>query len=249
MRLRVWRRMAGAATLSPPDNEQGVNDMLSKTKMIAAALASAVIAGAAHAASDPAGDFLGTYSGPALADLDIISADARFDGTNFTLTATMNGPITGTPGSLFVWGVNRGAGVDRLNLVSMPALDPTVKWDALAVMATNGDLRVVTLPGPAVSFIPGGTVVNGNTISTSVALASWPSTGFAPTSYTFQLWTRLRANPAMDGTNIEIADFGPRLFASVPEPVSWAMMICGFAVAGTAARRRRRVPYAFSASA
>lgn len=216
--------------------------MLNKTKTIAAILAIVAAAGAARAATDPVGDFLPTYAGTQSANLDIVGVDATFDGTNFKLSATMNGAIGSVPGAIYVWGVNRGAGTARLNAVSTPPLDPTVKWDALAVQSTDGTLRVVTLQlagPPTVSAFAGGVTIDGNTISTTVPLALWPTRGFDPTGYTFQLWSRLRANPAADGTNIEIADFGPRVFASVPEPASWAMMVGGFGFAGTAVRRRR----------
>ncbi|MBS0504020.1 MAG: PEP-CTERM sorting domain-containing protein [Proteobacteria bacterium] len=159
----------------------------------------------------------------------------------------MNGAIGATPGALYVWGVNRGAGTARLNALGTPALDPDVRWDALAVQLTDGTLRIVQFPAagaPVITAIAGGAVINGNTISTSVPLSFWPTRGFDPTSYTFQLWSRLRVNPAADGFNSEIADFGPRIFASVPEPASWALMIAGFGLMGATVRRRTAVRYA-----
>jgi hypothetical protein len=205
---------------------------------IAAALAAPT---AARAVSDPVGDFLGTYSGSQNADLDFTDARARFDGASFNLGLTLAGPVTASPGLLHVWGINRGAGTPRLNILADPDLDPNVRWDALAVLFNDRTLRVVTFPqvgAPTITPIANGVTVDGNNLSVSVPLALLPSRGFDPGSYTFQLWSRLRANPAMDGPNTEIADFGPRLFAAVPEPSSWAMMIAGFALAGAAARRR-----------
>jgi hypothetical protein len=205
---------------------------------IAAALA---VPTAARAVSDPVGDFLGTYSGSQNADLDFTDARARFDGASFNLGLTLAGPVTASPGLLHVWGINRGAGTPRLNILADPDLDPNVRWDALAVLFNDRTLRVVTFPqvgAPTITPIANGVTVDGNNLSVSVPLALLPSRGFDPGSYTFQLWSRLRANPAMDGPNTEIADFGPRLFAAVPEPSSWAMMIAGFALAGAAARRR-----------
>ncbi|HEV2570005.1 PEPxxWA-CTERM sorting domain-containing protein [Sphingomonas sp.] len=208
----------------------------------AAALALALLgAGSASAATDPLGDFLGTYTGSLSANLDFVSADARFTGTHFNLSLKTAGAIGGLPGSLYVIGINRGAGTPRLNVLSDPDLDPSVRWDSLAVLLPDGTLRVVTFPpagAPTITPIFGGAVVNGDTISASVPVALLPTRGFAASSYTFQAWSRLRVNPAADGLNSEIADFGPRIFAAVPEPASWAMMIAGFGLAGWSARRR-----------
>jgi len=221
--------------------------MLYKTKAIAALLAGAAIAGGAQAATDPAGDFLATFTGAQAANLDFTSAEARFDGTKFDLKLTLAGSAATAPaGQLWVWGVNRGAGTPRLNELFDPDIEP-VKWDALAVLAPNGGLSVVALQPagpPAFTFVPGGAVINGNSITASVPLSLWGSRGYAPTSYTFQLWSRLRVNPLVDGSNTEIADFGPRVFASVPEPASWALMIAGFGLAGAVLRQRSKVALA-----
>lgn len=204
------------------------------------ALAAMSCAGIAHGATDPAGDFLATFAGAPSPDLDFTSAEARFDGVNFNLSLGLAGPATGSPNVLHIWGINRGAGTARLNALSDPDLDPTVRWDALAVLLGDGTLRVVTFPQagpPTITPIAGGAVINGAAITTAVPLALLPTRGFAPTSYTFQLWSRLRVNPALDGTNAEIADFGPRLFAAVPEPSSWAVLVVGFGLIGAAIRR------------
>lgn len=199
---------------------------------------------AAHAASDPVGDFLATYTGPQSASLDFTNAEARFDGVNFNLSLALNGPINSPEGKLWVWGINRGAGTPRLNVLFDPDLDPSVLWDSLAVLSADGTLRVVAFPqagAPAITTIAGGAVVSGNQITAAVPFSLLPSRGYASSSYTFQLWSRQRVNPAVDGPNTEIADFGPRLFAAVPEPASWAMMIAGFGLAGFGLRRRREV--------
>ena len=222
--------------------------MFRKSSIIVGLLMASIGAVPASAAADPVGDFLATYSGVQNANLDIVSATAQFDGTSFRLSATMNGAIApATPGTLYVWGVNRGGGTARLNAVGTPPLDPSVLWDALAVQSTDGTLRVVEIQpmgAPIVTVFAGGATISGSTISTVVPLSLWPTQGFAPTSYTFQLWSRLRLNPAADGFNTEIADFGPRVFASVPEPASWALMIAGFGATGAYARRRRSIGFA-----
>lgn len=194
------------------------------------------------AAFDPSGDFLATYARASASDLDFTSASVNFDGSAFRLALTVDGPITSTPGKLWVWGVNRGAGTPRLNALFDPDLDPTVLWDALAVLSADGTLRVVAFPlagPPVITVFAGGATVSGNSISTVVPLALWSSRGFTPAQYTFQLWSRFRSNPAVDGDNTEVADFGPRITA-VPEPASWMMLIAGFGLAGAALRVRRR---------
>jgi hypothetical protein len=215
--------------------------MKQATKALSALACAGALASAAQAATDPTGDFLATYTGPQNADLDFTDATARFDGTHFNLGLTLAGPVTASPGLLHVWGINRGAGTPRLNILFDPDLDPSVKWDAVAVLFNDRTLRVVTFPQvgpPTITAIANGVTVNGNSLSVAVPLSLLPSRGYATSSYTFQLWSRLRVNPMVDGPNTEIADFGPRLFAAVPEPASWALMIAGFGLAGAAIRRR-----------
>ena len=195
---------------------------------------------------DPAGDLLATYTGPTAGALDITSGDVAFDGTSFLFTAAVAGNIGLTPGELFVWGINRGAGTPRIDLLRDPDIAPNILFDAVLVMLPNGFLSVVTIPaaGPpnAVSF-PGGTTVSGNGLSASVPLSLLPSTGFAPEDYTFGFWTRVRVTPGVDGTNNEIADFlqgsGALSARAVPEPSTWLTMLLGFGVVGGVMRSSR----------
>ncbi|WP_293675818.1 hypothetical protein, partial [uncultured Phenylobacterium sp.] len=62
---------------------------------VALACALSIAATPALAVTDPADDFLATYTGPQAADLDILSASATYDGANFHLSAT----LAGTPGT------------------------------------------------------------------------------------------------------------------------------------------------------
>ena len=198
--------------------------------------------------SDPAGDLLGTYTGPANADLDILSGDVAFDGTSFLLTATMAGDIGSVPGKLYAWGIDRGSGTPRIDLLRDPDIAPGILFDAVLVMLPNGMLTIVTIPvagAPSFNNIIGGTTVSGNTLSATVPLSQLISTGFAPEDYTFGFWSRVRVNPALDGTNNEIADFlqgsGTLNARAVPEPATWLTMLLGFGVAGAVIRNRRRV--------
>lgn len=204
----------------------------------AIALASLATPAFATTISDPAGDFLASYTGPQTANLDIISASASIEGSNLLLSATANGPIGGA-GSLYIFGVNRGGGTARL-----AGIGGTVLFDAAAILFPDGTGRIALLSNsgpPAITTLPGIVTVSGATISAQFALNLLPSTGFDVTSYTFGLWSRQRVNPAADGLPSEIADFAPNsgsIFASVPEPASWALMILGFGATGAALRRR-----------
>lgn len=214
---------------------------------LASAFALLMSATAAPAAiTDPAGDLLGTYTGPSNGDVDILSGDVAFDGTSYFLSTTMNGAVGTTTGSLFVWGVDRGSGAPRLTFGS-PSVGAGVLFDAVIVMFPDGTLRVVTIPlagAPTITQFAGGTVVDGDTMSATVSLALLGSMGFAPEDYTFGLWSRARVNPAMDGTNAEIADFlsgsGSINARAVPEPATWLTMLLGFGAAGAAIRKRRK---------
>jgi hypothetical protein len=195
---------------------------------------------------DPANDLLATYTGTEAKDLDILSGDVAFDGSSFFLTATMAAAIAPTPGKLFVWGINRGTGTPRIDLLRDPDIAPGILLDAVVVMLPNGALTVVNIPtaGPPTStFFPGGTTVSGNTVSATVPLSLLGSTGFSPAHYTFGFWSRLRVDPAVDGTNNEIADFlqgsGALNARVVPEPDSWLIMLLGLGTVGAVMRKRR----------
>lgn len=193
---------------------------------------------------DPTDDFLSTYTGPQNGDVDILSADVAFDGTSFFLNAMMDGTIGTTPGTLFVWGINRGSGTPRLTFGS-PIVGAGILFDAVVVMFPDGTLRVVTFPlagAPTISVFQGGTAISGDSLSATVSLALLGSMGFAPEDYVFNFWSRTRVNPALDGTNAEIADFlassqEPR---AVPEPATWLTLLLGFGIIGTVMRKARR---------
>jgi hypothetical protein len=219
-----------------------------RTYLLAAALSAAVTTPAAATVVDPAGDFLATYGGPQSGNVDVLSASATSDGTNLFLSAVLNGTV-GASGSLYVFGINRGAGTARLAGGS-PSVGASVLFDAVAVLFPDGTSRIATFPAagaPTITNLPGAVTVSGNTISGTFALSLLPSTGFDPANYTYTLWSRQRVNPAADGTNVEIADFGPAILASaVPEPGSWLMMLLGFGVIGSLLRRGKPAPLALT---
>jgi hypothetical protein len=218
--------------------------LLCKAAAAGALLASATAAPATVA--ETAGDFLGTYTGPTSSQVDILSGDVSFDGTAFVLTATLAGDVTPTPGLLYAWGIDRGAGTPRIDLLRDPDIAGDILFDAVIVMLPNGMLSVVTIPtagAPTFTNIIGGTTVSGDTLSATIPLSSLFSTGFAPEDYTFGFWSRVRVDPTVDGTNNEIADFllgsGSINARVVPEPGTWMTMLLGFGIIGSIIRRAR----------
>jgi hypothetical protein len=212
--------------------------------------ACALLASASTASAtivDPAGDLLATYTGPVSSGVDITSGDVAFDGTSFLFTATVAGNIDATPGQLYAWGINRGAGTPRLDLLRDPDIAPGILFDAVLVMLPNGFLSVVTIPvagAPTATNFATGTTISGDTLSASVPLSLLFPTGFAPEDYTFGFWSRIRVDPTVDGTNNEIADFlqgsGALNARAVPEPATWLTMLLGFGLVGGAIRSSKR---------
>ena len=226
--------------------------------VLRAALLAAALAAAppAHATviTDPAGDFLGTYTGPQNGDLDILSVSATFDGTSFRLGSTQNGAIGTTSNSLFVFGINRGAGTARFQFLGAPpAVGAGILWDSLLVLFPDGSARAVTFapgpPGPpTITPLSGVVTIDGSSISGVVPLSLLPSTGFSSADYGFSMWTRRRIDPAVDSGNFELADFAPNASTfkatAVPEPSTWGLMIVGFGAIGCAMIRQRKVAFA-----
>ena len=186
-----------------------------------------------HAASitDPAGDFLATFAGStASADLDVVSATVIYDTGNdtYSISGTMAGAIGSTANSLYVWGVNRGAGVASFAAQGITG----VRFDRTVLLLANGTGSVAGTALPA-----GSVTVAGNTITALVSGALLPSTGFAKIDYTWNLWPR---NTSFAGF-AAIADFAPDnanfTVAVIPEPTPAVLMLAGL---GLVAWLRRR---------
>jgi hypothetical protein len=195
---------------------------------------------AAVAVTDPVGDFLPSYTGTPGADLDVVSIDVRRTFANIILGASLAAPVGTTSGALYVWGIDRGQGTARF-VAGSPSVGAGVLFDSVVVLRPNGTGNFVDLLNGANSFaLPTGSVViNGLTITGTLALNAVPSTGFAVADYGYNLWPRIASVPG----NAGISDFAPNasvVTASfVPEPGTWAMLLAGFAGTGLVARRRR----------
>lgn len=216
------------------------------TFLISAALACAVAwpidSARAMSFTDPAGDFEPTYIGPVNADLDILSGTLGFDPGILYLSSRMNGTIGGTTGSVYLWGVNRGAGTVPFGA---PGVTP-IFFDAVIRLGSNGSGFITYFPSggaPTGMPLPAGVVsVVGDTISVALSRSLLPSTGFAFADYTYNHWSR----SALGADNLiaDVAPAGANLRATaVPEPGTWAMMILGLGMAGAARRSRLRAAF------
>lgn len=186
-------------------------------------------------ATDAIGDFLPSYTGPQLADLDVRSFSVTYNSASqiFTLSASMDGNIVPGSAGFYVIGANTGtgilapfAGIGQPNVIFNQAI--TVRKDGTGNIGANVLDPFIT--------------ISGDTFSVNVALSLLPSTGFTPEKYGFNIW------PRTGNGNALISDFAPEnatLAAGVPEAATWAMMIAGFTFVGAGMRQSRRRVIAF----
>lgn len=209
--------------------------LITRTALALAATAVAMAAPSARADPivDPTGDFLATFGGSvASADLDVLTASVTYNpATNdFFLTSTMAGAIGSTATGLYVWGVNRGAGTAGFAANGITG----VLFDQVILLRANGTGTVNNVPVTSVT-------VSGNTISAVVSGSLLPSTGFAASAYTWNLWPRDTAFAGFAA----ISDFAPdnsnlTTAVAVPEPETYALMLGGLGLMGWMGRRRQR---------
>jgi hypothetical protein len=148
---------------------------------------------------DARNDFIPSYRGPHNADLDVREAEVRYDGRSFIFTSEASGPIGITPTWLYVWGVDRGAGVARFGPIA-----PGVTFD-MVIATSNGIATVRDLTNGVATVLPASAVeVEGNELEITVPASLLPSRGRTPENFTVNLWPR--SGPG--GTEV-IADFAP----------------------------------------
>jgi PEP-CTERM motif-containing protein len=184
--------------------------------------------------TDAVNDFLPGFNGPHNGDLDVLSAEVFFDGTNFTFRSTENGAIGTTAGSLFVWGVDRG-----LHNPFFGSFRDGVLFDVVVVLRPDLTGTVIDFSpdhDPTQDLAPGSVTVDGNTIQGVVPASMLPSKGLLPVDYQMNLWPRIGLN-ALD--NSQISDFAPDnkdFGATAPEPSSMLFLGGGLIALGLSRR-------------
>ncbi len=197
-------------------------------------LLTSVVPSMAAVITDPAGDFLPSYTGLKNGDLDVLNAQVFFDGINFLFTSTQNGPIGQTPTGIYVWGIDRGAGT-----VGFPDIAPGVTFDAVFVINPSGTSTLRDLISSTTTTISNITV-SGNTVSGIVPLSALPSRGLTPSNYMVNLWPRSGA-----AGNSAISDFAPNnsdaLVTTTPEPGTLSLFATALSGVVLVLRRRKKL--------
>jgi hypothetical protein len=183
---------------------------------------------------DPVGDFIPSFVGPRNADLDVLTSEVTFQGSQFVFSARLAGPVGATTGSLYVLGLDRGAGTARF-----PVIAPGVLFDEVLAVTGGGVATVRDLiAGTAITLPAGATAISGNSLTVNFPVSLAPSLGLQPSDYTWNLWPRVGA-----GNNNQISDFAPDnsnvrvTLAAVPEPGMAALF--GIGAIGLMTLRRR----------
>jgi hypothetical protein len=212
---------------------------LFKALSAAALLAAAQASHALVSVTDAAGDFLPTFGGSTSSlDLDVLDATVTFNtvANTFTLSSTQAGNVGSTATGFYVWGVDRGAGTAGFAVNGITG----VFFDTVVILRPNGTGSAAGVALPA-----GSITVSGKVISATFSASLLPSTGYAASKYTWNLWPR---DSAAGVGFAQISDFAPNnasfTAAVVPEPGSLALILAG--VTAIALRRRHVQPEARS---
>lgn len=185
--------------------------------------------------TDPANDFLPSYTGPQNGDLDVLSAQVFYTGSTFVFTSTQNALVGTTPTGLYVWGIDRGAGT-----AGFPTIAPGVTFDSLFIINPTGASTVRDNVNNVVTPISNITI-SGATVTGIIPASALPSLGLLdPGSYKVNLWPRSGA-----AGNGAIADFAPdnsvaAVTNATPEPGTMSLVgAVGLLGAGLLRRRKK----------
>ncbi|MBC7881387.1 MAG: PEP-CTERM sorting domain-containing protein [Anaerolineae bacterium] len=219
--------------------KQALKLILSGTIAFAATL---LLHGVAQAASitDPAGDFLFTYTGVQAGDLDVLSSEVTLNGTQLFFSATLAAAVGTTPSAFYVFGLDRGQGTQRF-VTGTPSVGAGVVFDSVVILRPDGTGNFNDLLNSAnsITLNPASISISGSQISAIFDVSLFPSTGFAAVDYTWNLWPRLGS---ISG-NAAISDFAPdasNASVAVPEPSGIAgLLAIGFGGLMMVGRTRR----------
>lgn len=213
-------------------------------RLVAAVAALAVMPSLARATTitDPANDFLTTFTGTRSGALDVLSAFVLYDGTTFRIGATVNAPISTFPTALYVFGFDRGAGSRTSNFNSL-GLNGVI-FDSVITVTGNGVTGGRDLvAGAALTLPTGAATITGSSFEVDFPASLLPSQGLQPGQYGVNLWPRDPASPRPAGvttTDFQIADFAPNnaTFAASPVPEPGTLALFGTALGLFTWRRR-----------
>ena len=195
--------------------------------------------GTARATSvvDPPDDFIGTFAGTHSGDIDVLSADLILAGTNLHFIATMNGTIGTLATSLYVLGINRGAGNSNFAVIGHGG----VVFDSVVTITGAGVVGGRDLVANAnlnLAAFPVTVTINGSVLDAIIPLGLLPSQGFVPSAFLWNLWPR---DASVGAGATAISDFAPDnsdAAVTTPLPATLPLFGAGLGVLGLLGWRR-----------
>jgi hypothetical protein len=191
-RWNLWPRWDDGMGLSDPQ----ISEFVPKDRT----------AGVSFVPSGPVGSFLASYGFPQVGDLDVVSAQVIFTGTDFLFSGTMDPPIGTSPEAFYVFGVDRGVGAQTRSFERLGL--PNIVFDLVVVAYPAGALIVNDLDAGITTPLPPDNIsIDGKTIVVKVPLSLLPGKGLAPEDYTWNLWPRW--DDGMGLSDPQISQFVP----------------------------------------
>ncbi len=153
--------------------------------------------------TDAKNDYVAGYAGSKIGDLDVLEALLTYNPANdtFHFESKFAANIGLTPTGFYVLGINRGAGTAGFASLQQVLFDSVVRFnlDGSGVVNRLGG-------GGSTAFGVGTAKIHDDTLIADIAGSLLPSTGFAKTNYTWNLWPR---DGALAGGFGQISDFAP----------------------------------------